>query len=87
MCISTGYLSFLVPEGNWGNKFLAQSVSHVQLFVTPWTIARQAPLSMGFPRQEGWNGLPSPPPEDRFGPGIEPASPVSPALPADSLLA
>ena len=87
MCISTGYLSFLVPEGNWGNKFLAQSVSHVQLFVTPWTIARQAPLSMGFPRQECWNGLPSPPPGDLFGPGIEPVSPVSPALPADSLLA
>ena len=38
-----------------------QSFSCVQLFVTPWTVAHQAPLSMGFPRQEYWNGLPLPP--------------------------
>ena len=36
----------------------AQSFSHVQLFVTPWTVAHQSPLSMGFPRQEYWSGLP-----------------------------
>ena len=36
----------------------AQSLSHVQLFAAPWTVARQAPLSMGFCRQEYWNGLP-----------------------------
>ena len=39
-------------------------LSHVQLFVTPWTVARQAPLSMGFPRQEYWSGLPFPSPGD-----------------------
>ena len=57
-------------------------LSRVQLFVTPWTVARQAPLSMGFPRQEYWNGLPFPPPGDLPDPGIET---VSPALQADSL--
>ena len=55
-------------------------VSCVQLFATLWTVALQAPLSMGFPRQENWNGLPFPPPEDLSDPGIEPVSPVSPAL-------
>ena len=38
----------------------AQLPSHVQLFATPWTVAHQAPLSMGFPRQEHWIGLPFP---------------------------
>ena len=60
-------------------------LSHVRLFVIPWTVARQAPLSMGFPRQEHWSGLPFPPPGDLPDPGIEPASPTSPALQADSL--
>ena len=41
----------------------AQSLSCAQLFATPWTVARQAPLSMGFPRQEYWNGLSFPPPK------------------------
>ena len=58
----------------------------VQLFVTPWTIAHQASPSMGFPRQEYWSGLPFPPPGDLSDPGIEPMSPVSPTLQADSLL-
>ena len=49
-------------------------------FVTPWTIARQAPLSMGFSRQEYWSGLPWPPPGDRPHPGMEPASLRSPAV-------
>ena len=48
--------------------------SHVQLFVIPWTIACQAPLSMGFSRQEYWIGLPCPPPGDLPDPGIELAS-------------
>ena len=39
-----------------------KSLSHVQLFVTPWTVAHQAPLSMGFSRQEYWSGLPFPSP-------------------------
>ena len=57
-----------------------QSLSHVRFFATTWTIARQASLSMGFPRQEYWSGLPVPPPEDIPDPGIEPTSPVSPEL-------
>ena len=59
--------------------------SRVWLFVTLWTAARQAPLSMGFSRHEYWSGLPCPPPRDRPNPGIEPASLMSPALQADSL--
>ena len=47
---------------------------HVWLFVTPWTLAHQAPLSMGFSRQEYWNGLPCSPPGDLPDPGIKPAS-------------
>ena len=54
--------------------------SCVQLFVTPWTVAHQAPLSMGFSRQEYWNGLPFPLPEDLPNLGVEPTSPVYPAL-------
>ena len=52
-------------------------------FATPWTVAHQAPLSMGFPRQEYWSGLPFPSPGDLPNPGIELGSP---ALQADSLL-
>ena len=55
-------------------------LGHVQLFVTLWTVARQAPLSMGFSRQEYWSGLPCPPPGDLPNPGIEPESLKSPAL-------
>ena len=55
----------------------AQSLSHVRLFVIPWVVAIQAPLSMGFPRQEYWSGLPFPPPGDL--PNLE-TEPVSPAL-------
>ena len=49
----------------------AQSLTRVRFFVTPWTVARQAPLSMRFPRQEHWSGLPFPPPGDLPHPGIE----------------
>ena len=49
-------------------------------FVNPWTVAHQAPLSMGFPRQECWSGLPFPFPGDLPDPGIEPVSPAFPAL-------
>ena len=45
-------------------------LSHVQLFVTPWSVAHQAPLSKGFSRQEHWSGLPKPPPGDRPDLGI-----------------
>ena len=57
----------------------------IQLFATPWTVAHQAPLSMGFPRQEYWSGLPFPPPEDLPDLGIKTASLMSPSLQVDSL--
>ena len=59
--------------------------NHVQLFVTLWTIALQAPLSMGFSKQEYRSRLPCPPPGDLPDLGIEPISPASPALQAYSL--
>ena len=61
---------------------VCQLLSRVQLFVTSWTAAHQAPLSIGFSRQEYWSGLPFPSPGDLPDPGIEPGSP---ALQADSL--
>ena len=51
-------------------------LNHVQLFATPWTIARQTPLPVGFPWQEYWSELPFPSPGDLPHPGIEPASPA-----------
>ena len=51
-----------------------KSLSCVQLFVTPWTVAYQAPPSMGFSWQEYWSGLPFPSPGDLPNPGIEPGS-------------
>ena len=54
--------------------------SHVQLFLTLWTVAHQAPLSMGFSRQEYWSGLPCPLPGDLPNPEIEPTSLTSHAL-------
>ena len=54
--------------------------SHVQLLETLWTVAHQAPLSMGFSRQEYWSGLPCPPPGDLPNRGIEPTTLMSPAL-------
>ena len=59
-----------------------KSLSCVRLFATPWTVAHQAPLSMGFSRQEYWSGLPFPSPGDLPNPGIKPRSP---ALQADAL--
>ena len=53
-----------------------QSLSHTQLFMTPWAIVHQAPLSMGFSKQEYWSGLPCPPPGDLPDPGIKPTSPA-----------
>ena len=63
-------------------KVKVKLFSHVQLFGTPWTIAYQASLSIGFSRQEYWSGLPFPSPGDLPNPGIEPGSP---ALQADTL--
>ena len=63
-------------------KCEVKSLSCAQLFATPWTVARQVPLPMGFSRQEYWNELPCPPPRDLPNLGMEP---VSPALQAVSL--
>ena len=63
--------------------YLSLMLSHfsrVRLTVTPLTVARQAPLSMGFPRQEYWSGLPFPSPGGLPDPGIEPTSLKSPAM-------
>ena len=57
-----------------------KSLSRVQLFVTPWRVAHQAPLSIEFSRQEYWSGLPFPPPGDLLDLVIKPASLASPAL-------
>ena len=59
-----------------------KSLSRVWLFATPWTVTHQAPLSMGFSRQEYWSALPFPSPGDLPNPGIEPRYP---ALQADAL--
>ena len=59
-----------------------KSLSRVRFFATPWTVAYQAPPSMGFSRQEYWSGLPFPSPEDLPNPGIKPGSP---AFQADTL--
>ena len=59
-----------------------KSLSHVQLFVTPWTVACQAPPFMEFSQKEYWSGLPLPSPGDLSDPGVEPGSPT---LQADSL--
>ena len=63
--------------------YVLNCFSCVQFFATSWTVARQAPLSMGFSKQEYWSGLPFPSPGDLPDPGIKPQSP---ALRADSLL-
>ena len=63
-------------------KVKVKLLSCVRLFATPWTVAYQASLSMGFSRQEYWSGLPLPSPGDVPDPGIEPGSP---ALEADAL--
>ena len=54
----------------------AQSLSRVPLFAAPWTVALQAPLSMGFPRQEYWSGLPGPSAGDLPDSGVEPTAPA-----------
>ena len=60
--------------------FTLSCISRVWLSVTPRTVAHQAPLSMGFFRQDHWSGVPFPSSRGFLDPGIEPASPVSPAL-------
>ena len=62
------------------SKWHVFTLSHVQLFATPWMVALQAPLPLGFSRQDYWSGLPCPPPGDLLDLGIEPACLMSPAL-------
>ena len=62
---------------------LALLLSHVQLFAMTWPVACQTPLSMEYPKQDYWSGLPCPFPRDLPDPGIAPKSPVAPALQAD----
>ena len=66
-------------------KVKVKLLSRVRLFVTPWTVAYEAPLSMEFSRQEYWSGLPYPSPGDLPNPGIEPSSPAwqADALPSE----
>ena len=65
---------------NYVYVYVLSWFGRVRLSATPWTAAYQAPLSMGFSRQEYWSGVPFPPPGDLLDPGIEPESPVSLAL-------
>ena len=65
-------LSFVLPPHCCSNACMLNCFSRVRLFATPWTITHQALLSMGFPRQEYWNGLSCHPPVDLSDPGIEP---------------
>ena len=75
LVVSTYRSYFLISE--------VKSLSRIRLFATPWTVAYQAPPSMGFSRQECWSGLPFPSPGDLPDPGIEPGSLT---LQADALL-
>ena len=68
-----------MEETGWYADMLIH-LSRVWLFVIPWVVARQAPLPMGFSRQEYYSELPCPPSGDLPDPGIEPASPVALAL-------
>ena len=68
---------------NFSPACVCAVVSVISDFVTVWTLACEAPLSMGLSRQEYWRGLPCPPPGDLLNPGTEP---VSPALQVDYLL-
>ena len=60
--------------------YKVKSLSRVRLFATPWTVAHQAPASMGFSRQEYWSGLSFPSPGDLPNPGIQPTSPALQAV-------
>ena len=79
--VNTCYSDFKVESES------VKSLSRVQLFETPWTVAHQAPLSMEFSRQEYWSGLPFPSPGDPPNPGTEPRSPaLQDSLPTEPLL-
>ena len=77
-----GWCTGTTQRDGMGREEGSKSLSYVRLFAAPWTIARQAPMSMELSRQEYWSGLPFPSPEDHPNPEIKPGSP---ALSADSL--
>ena len=72
----------MLPSGIY-DTFVVLSISRSLTLVIPWTVAHEAPVSVGFPRPEFWSGMPFPPPGDLLDLGIELGSP---ALQADSLL-
>ena len=85
LLLHLGLISYFLIAADVTQKRLkvkVKSLGRVQLFVIPWTVAYQAPLPMGFYRQEYWSGLPFPSPGDLPNPGIKPRSP---ALQADAL--
>ena len=71
ICVYTQLTHFAIQQKWTQCASVLSCFSRVQLFATLWTIVRQAPLSMGFSRQEYWSGLPCPPPGDLPNPGIE----------------
>ena len=81
MATHSSVLAWRIPwteePGGLQSMYACSVASVVYDSVYLWTVAHQAPLSMGFSRQEDWNGLPCPPPGDLLHPGIEPRSPVS----------
>ena len=95
ICMFSTYISLvecpwsLAPFFDWIAflllKVKVKSLSHGQLFATPWTVAYEAPQSIEFSRQEYWSGLPFPSPGDFPNPGIEPRSPTlqTDALPSE----
>ena len=74
----TSVISEMIKE--IGHYMCVYMLSRFQLFVTPWTVAYQTPLSMEFSRQEYWSGLPFPSPGDLLNRGTEPMAPESAAL-------
>ena len=77
-----GWRALVLEISAWVLMSMLSHFCHVWPFVTPWTVACQVPLSMGFSRQEYWSGLPWSSPGDLSNPGIEPVSPATPALQA-----
>ena len=73
-------LYYTVTSVNHMHVWVLSCFSCVQLCAIPWTVAHQAPLSMGFSRKEHWSGLPGPPPGYLSNPGTEPMSVMSPVL-------
>ena len=69
-------LNFEKKKTHQLKAFIVHLPHHVQCFVTPWTVSHQAPLSMGYPRQEYWSGLLFPSPGYLPDPGTEPMSPA-----------